>query len=215
MIIIKTMQLGPVMTNAYLVADEVTKEAVVIDPAWDGGLILEEAEKEDRQIKQIWVTHAHFDHIGGIGAIVKGLPNPPIVALHAKDRMLWQAKGGAPLFGMNFESDTEPNMELAHGQILQLGDHRVEVRHAPGHTQGHCMFYFIEAGVLFSGDVIFQGSVGRTDLPGGDWDTLFHSIQTQVLTLPDEVKILSGHGPETTVGKERRTNPFLTGSPWY
>lgn len=215
MIKIKTLQLGPVMTNAYLVADEDSKVATVIDPAWDGERILKEAEKENWQIKQIWVTHAHFDHIGGVSAIVNGLQEPPAVALHPKDDALWQAKGGAPLFGMRFESSAKPNMELSHGQVLQLGGSSAEVRHAPGHTQGHVMFYFEDAGVLFSGDVIFQGSVGRTDLPGGDWDTLLDSIHTQVLTLPDEVRILSGHGPETTVGQERRNNPFLNGGPWY
>ena len=209
MINIKTMQLGPVMTNTYLVADQDTREAAVIDPAWDGHLILEEAEKEGWLIKHIWVTHAHFDHFGGAGAVVDGLLDLPIVALHPKDRMLWRAKGGAPLFGVRFESSTKPNLELAHEQLLKLGGNTVEVRHAPGHTQGHVMFYFTEAGVLFSGDVIFQGSVGRTDLPGGSWDTLLNSIQTQVLTLPDEVRILSGHGPETTVGQERQSNFFL------
>jgi len=215
MIKIKTMQLGPVMTNAYLVADEATKEATVIDPAWDGERILEEADKSGWNIKQIWVTHAHFDHIGGVSAIVKGLEEPPVVALHPMDHALWQAKGGAPLFGMRFESDANPNLELTHGQVLQLGESSAEVRHAPGHTQGHLMFYFEKDKALFSGDVIFQGSVGRTDLPGGDWDTLLNSIQTQVLTLPDEVRIFSGHGLETTVGQERRTNPFLNGGPWY
>ena len=203
------------MTNAYLVADEATKEATVVDPAWDGERILEEANSSGWHIKQIWVTHAHFDHIGGVSAIVKGLQDPPVVALHPKDHPLWQAKGGAPLFGMRFESDANPNLELAHGQVLQLGKSFAEVRHAPGHTEGHVMFYFEEAKVLFSGDVIFQGSVGRTDLPGGDWDTLLNSIKTQVLTLPDEVRILSGHGLETTVGQERQTNPFLNGGPWY
>jgi glyoxylase-like metal-dependent hydrolase (beta-lactamase superfamily II) len=209
MINIKTMQLGPVMTNAYLVADEATLEAVVIDPAWDGDLILAEAETQGWQIRQIWVTHAHFDHMGGAGAIVDGLPEPPTVALHPNDQLLWKAKGGAPLFGMHLESSTKPNKELTHGQILKLGENTVEVRHAPGHTQGHVMFYFQEAGVLFSGDVIFSGSVGRTDLPGGSWETLLESIQEQVLSLPDEVRIYSGHGPETTVGRERQSNPFV------
>jgi glyoxylase-like metal-dependent hydrolase (beta-lactamase superfamily II) len=209
MIHIKTMQLGPVMTNAYLVADEANLEAAVIDPAWDGDLILAEAEAQGWQIRHIWVTHAHFDHMGGAGAIVDGLDNPPEVALHPKDRLLWRAKGGAPFFGVQFESSTQPTKELAHGQILKLGENTVEVRHAPGHTKGHVMFYFKEAGALFSGDVIFQGSVGRTDLPGGSWDVLLNSIQTQVLSLPDEVRIYSGHGPATTVGHERRSNPFV------
>jgi hydroxyacylglutathione hydrolase len=209
MLKINPMQLGPVMTNAYLVGDSDTKEAVVIDPAWDGEHILARAEKEGWRITQVWVTHAHFDHIGGTKAIVDGLQPPPSVALHPGDLPLWRAKGGAAYFGIPFESSAEPGVSLAHGDLLTLGNHPAEVRHAPGHTPGHVMFYFPEDGVLFSGDVIFQDSVGRTDLPGGDWNTLLNSICQQVLTLPDETRILSGHGPETTVGVERAVNPFL------
>ena len=114
MIKIKTMMLGPVMTNTYLVADEHTKEAVVIDPAWDGHLILEEAENLGWDIRHIWVTHAHFDHMGGAGAVVDGLEDPPDVALHPSDRMLWKAKGGAPLFGVRFEASTKPTIIEAY-----------------------------------------------------------------------------------------------------
>jgi glyoxylase-like metal-dependent hydrolase (beta-lactamase superfamily II) len=210
MIKILTLQLGPVMTNTYLVADHETNEAIVIDPAWDGELIVNEANKQNWEIKQIWVTHAHFDHFGGAGTLVKLLDSSLVVALHPKDKLLWSTKGGAPFFGIRFESSTKPNMKLSHGQLLKLGSNTIEVRHAPGHTNGHVMFYFIEAKVLFSGDVIFAGSVGRTDLPGGNWDILMKSIKTQVVTLPDDVRILSGHGPETTVGREKLYNPFLT-----
>jgi hydroxyacylglutathione hydrolase len=209
MLNILTLQLGPVMTNAYLVADIETKEAVVIDPAWDGHLIVAAAEKRGWQIAEVWVTHAHFDHMGGTGAILDGVTDPPAVGLHPKDLPLWRAQGGAPFFGFRIESLVEPTMELSHGQTLTLGHHSVEVRHAPGHSPGHVMFYFRDAGILFSGDVIFQGSVGRTDIPGGDWPTLLTSIREQVLTLPDETKIYSGHGPETTVAIEKRSNPFL------
>jgi glyoxylase-like metal-dependent hydrolase (beta-lactamase superfamily II) len=209
MLNILSLQLGPVMTNAYLVADTETLEAVVIDPAWDGHLIVEAAEKRDWRIVEIWVTHAHFDHMGGTGGILDGLPNPPQVALHAEDLPLWQAQGGAPYFGIHFESHAEPTVDLTHGQILALGNHTVEVRHAPGHTPGHVMFYFRDDDVLFSGDVIFKGSVGRTDLPGGDWQTLLNSIRQQVFSLPDGTAIYSGHGPVTTVAVEKNSNPFL------
>lgn len=209
MIDIVTLQLGPVMTNAYLVADPETKEAAVIDPAWDGHIIVQEADKRGWKIKKIWVTHAHFDHFGGAGAVVKALKEKPEVALHPDDRLLWRTRGGAPFFGVKFESNTSPNIKLTHQQVLTLGGNTVEVRHAPGHTKGHVMFYFKEDKVLFSGDVIFQGSVGRTDLPGGSWDTLLNSIRSQVMSLDDDVKILSGHGLATTVGRERISNPFL------
>lgn len=209
MLKIISLQLGMVMTNAYLVANADTKEAVVIDPAWDGDIILAEANKHGWHISQVWVTHAHFDHMGGTAALLDGLDPPPPVALHPGDLPLWQAKGGAPYFGVPFESSADPEVELAHGDSLVLGDIPAEVRHAPGHTPGHVMFYFPGDGVLFSGDVIFQDSVGRTDLPGGDWHTLLTSIRQQVLTLPDDTRILSGHGPETTVGRERRSNPYF------
>jgi len=222
MLEIVTFQLGPVITNAYLVADSNTKEAVVIDPAWDGQIIAAEAGGRGWDIRQIWVTHAHFDHMGGTGGLVAALNLTPSVALHPADLPLWRAQGGAPLFGFRLAPTREPDIELRHGQRLRLGEYGFEVRHAPGHTPGHVMFYCADIstaledarsvrreGVLFAGDVIFRQSIGRTDLPGGDFDTLIRSIREQVLTLPDATRILSGHMGETTVGEERRGNPFL------
>jgi hydroxyacylglutathione hydrolase len=110
---------------------------------------------------------------------------------------------------MHIDPGPEPTIDLKHGQILRLGGNQFEVRHAPGHTQGHVMFYCPAEIVLFCGDVIFEGSIGRTDLPGGDFDTLISSIRSQILSLPDNTRLLSGHGPETTVGMERRSNPYL------
>ncbi|MFH1907552.1 MAG: MBL fold metallo-hydrolase, partial [Chloroflexota bacterium] len=123
----------------------------------------------------------------------------------------WQVQGGAALFGFRIEPGPKPTIDLAHGQILQLGNITFEVRHTPGHTPGHCVFYCASAGVLFSGDLIFQNGVGRTDLPGGDWEALVKSIREQVFTLPEETRILSGHGGETRVGEERRGNPWVRG----
>jgi hydroxyacylglutathione hydrolase len=134
---------------------------------------------------------------------------PPPAALHPADLPLWQAQGGAPLFGMHIEPGPRPELSLAHGQRLQVGAYEFEVRQAPGHTPGHVIFYCAAAGVAFCGDVIFLGSIGRTDLPGGSYGQLMNSIETQVLSLPDATRLLSGHGPETTVEYERRSNPFL------
>ncbi len=201
--------LGPVLTNAYLVADPETAEAAVIDPAWDGHVILAEARRRGWRIGQLWYTHAHFDHIGGAAEIAAALNPPPLVALHPADHPLWQVQGGAALFGFRIEVGPEPTIDLRHGQTLRLGNITFEVRHTPGHTPGHCVFYCAEENTLFSGDLIFQNGVGRTDLPGGDWETLVESIRMQVFTLPDETRILSGHGLETRVREERRGNPFV------
>jgi hydroxyacylglutathione hydrolase len=210
MIEIVSFVLGPVQTNAYLVADGETGEAVVIDPAAEGEVILEEARRRGWRIGSIWLTHGHFDHLAGSAAVADGSSPPPPVAMHPDDYWLWRNEGGAPLFGMRIDPGPEPTIDLSHGQILHLGKAVFEVRHTPGHTPGHVIFYCSSAEVVFCGDLIFQGSVGRTDLPGGDYNTLIHHIQEDILTLPDDTRLLSGHGPETTVGQERRTNPFLS-----
>ncbi|HEX9617989.1 MAG TPA: MBL fold metallo-hydrolase [Anaerolineales bacterium] len=209
MLSIISFVLGLVETNTYLIADPETGEAVVIDPAGDGARIVAEADRRGWRVGSIWLTHAHFDHLAGAGEVADRLDPPPPVALHPDDYTLWRMQGGAALFGMRIDPGPEPTIDLHHGQILHLGGNRFEVRHAPGHTRGHVMFYCAEQAVLFCGDVIFQGSIGRTDLPGGDYETLLASIHSQVLVLPDETRLLSGHGPESTVGAERKYNPFL------
>ena len=203
--------LGPAMTNAYLVADSDTKDAAVIDPAWDGHIILAEAQRRGWRIAHLWYTHAHFDHIGGAAEIADALNPLPLVALHPNDHVLWRAGGGAPLFGFRIDPGPEPTIDFVHGQILRLGNAQFEVRFTPGHTMGHCVLCCAQENVCFCGDLIFAGSVGRTDLPGGDWATLETSIREQIYTLPDNTRLLSGHGPETTVGEEKQTNPFVQG----
>lgn len=210
MLEIVSFELGQVMTNTYLVADPQTDEAVVIDPADNGRLIAETARNHNWRIGNIWLTHAHFDHLAGAGGVADNVEPPPPVALHPEDYSLWRMQGGAMLFGLRIDPGPEPTIDLFHGQTLHLGGNQFDVYHAPGHTRGHVIFYCKAEKVVFSGDVIFQGSIGRTDLPGGDYNTLIASIQTQILTLPDDTRLLSGHGPETTVGAERRWNPFLT-----
>jgi hydroxyacylglutathione hydrolase len=208
---IVTLTLGVVQTNSYLVADSGSGVAAVIDPAWDGHLILSEAQKRDWRIAHLWITHAHFDHIGAAGTVANALNPLPLVALHPADHTLWRAEGGAPLFGYRIDPGPEPTIDLSDDQVMRLGKVIFEVRYTPGHTPGSCSFYCPEANVLFCGDLIFQGGVGRTDMPGGDWDALLNSIKTQVFSLPDETRLLSGHGPETTVGDEKKLNPFLAG----
>jgi glyoxylase-like metal-dependent hydrolase (beta-lactamase superfamily II) len=207
---ITSFVLGPVATNTYLVADTDTKEAVVIDPAWHDPAVVEEAARRGWMVRQIWVTHAHFDHFGGVAQLASQIEPTPAIALHPLDLALWQVGGGAAIFGMHIPTPPIPTLQLAHGQVLQLGKNIFEVRHVPGHSPGHVVFYCAEEGVMFCGDTIFWGSIGRTDLPGGDEATLIRYIQERILTLPDDTRLLTGHGEETSVGQEKRWNPFLT-----
>jgi glyoxylase-like metal-dependent hydrolase (beta-lactamase superfamily II) len=206
---IVTLPLGPVRTNAYLIADSASGDAAVIDPAWDGEVILAEAQKRGWRIAHLWYTHAHFDHIGGAAAIADALNPLPLVALHPADHDLWKAAGGGPLFGFQIDPGPEPTIDFTHGQLLRLGNNTFEVRCTPGHTPGHVVLYCAEASVCFCGDLIFAGSVGRTDLPGGNWEMLVESIRKQIFSLPPETRLLSGHGEETTVDREKRSNPFV------
>jgi glyoxylase-like metal-dependent hydrolase (beta-lactamase superfamily II) len=203
--------LGPADTNAYLVADPASGDAAVIDPSWDGQVILAEARRRGWRIAHLWYTHAHFDHIGGAAAIADALNPLPLVALHPADHTLWRAGGGGPLFGYHIDPGPEPTIDLVPGLLLRLGNVTLEVRHTPGHTPGHVVLYCPEEKACFCGDLIFQGSVGRTDLPGGDWEALEESIRTQIYTLPADTRLLPGHGPETTVGEEKVYNPFVSG----
>lgn len=209
MLEIVSFTLGPVQTNAYLIADPETKEAAVIDPSWDGQIILADAQARGWRIGHLWYTHAHFDHIGGAAAIADALNPLPLVALHPADHVLWRAGGGGRMFGFRIDPGPEPAIDFMHGQTLKLGSNTFEVRHVPGHTPGHVILYCAAERVCFCGDLVFAGGVGRTDFPGGSWESLVNSIRTQVYTLPDETRLLSGHGPETTVGEEKVSNPFV------
>lgn len=205
-------ELGLAVTNTYLLGDPDTKNAVVIDPAWDGEQIAGVALDRGWQINAIWLTHAHFDHFGGVSGIEKSTDTLIPVALHPLDFPLWQVHGGATYFGITeFDPGPEPTIDLEAGMELTLGTYRFEVRHTPGHSLGHVIFVSEGLGVVFCGDLIFSGSVGRTDLQGGNWDTLLQSIREEILVLPDETHLFTGHGPPTTVGKERQSNPFITG----
>jgi hydroxyacylglutathione hydrolase len=132
------------------------------------------------------------------------------VALHPEDHVLWRAGGGGKLFGFEIDPGPEPTIDFQQGQILKLGSNEFEVRHTPGHTRGLCVLYVAKENICFCGDLIFKGSVGRTDLPGGDWATLENSIRAQIFTMPAATRLLSGHGPETTVGNEKQFNPFVS-----
>lgn len=202
--------LGPVQTNCYLVADLDTNEAIVIDPAWDGGLIAKTATEHGWQIQAIWLTHAHFDHIGGVADLVNALPEEIPVYLHPDDHELYREGGSAARFGIHIERGPEP-LPLEDGQRLNVGSYTFEARHTPGHRPGHSVFYCAQTSTLFSGDLLFHRSVGRTDLPSGNWADLERSIREKVYVLPEDVRVYSGHGEVTSVGDEMRGNGFVRG----
>jgi hydroxyacylglutathione hydrolase len=194
--------------NGYLVRCEVTGEQIAIDPGGEVAAMADAVAEAGGALAAIVLTHAHMDHIEGVAALVARSPAP--IYLHPEDLPLYNAAPHqAAMFGLRMAQPPIPDRELAHGQTLHVGRTRLEVRHAPGHSPGHVVLYSPDAGVAFVGDVVFAGSIGRTDLPGGSFDQLMRSIREQILTLPDGTRLLSGHGPATSVERERRTNPFL------
>jgi glyoxylase-like metal-dependent hydrolase (beta-lactamase superfamily II) len=200
---------GQLAENCYLIADRSTGEAVIIDPGEESAMFLAELDTRGWSLKGIWLTHAHVDHIMGVGAVRRATGAP--VHLHPLDRPLYDAlpQYGAWL-GMRLESPPAPDVELRPGTQIRVGRQAFDVRFTPGHSPGSVSF--VGHGMVFGGDVLFNGSIGRTDLPGGDFATLMSTLQSQFLSLPDSTVVHSGHGPDTTVGIERLTNPFLTGS---
>ena len=210
MLEILSLPSGPLSTNAYLLADPASGEAAVIDPAWDGAGLADAAAGSGWTLLQVWYTHAHFDHFAGAAGLAEALGRQDLpVALHFADLELWQSGGEGRGLGYDTPPGPTPSIDLAVTRELRLGGLTFQVRHTPGHTPGSCIFHCAAAGVLFSGDLIFQAGVGRTDLPGGDWDALVESILREVFSLPEGTRILPGHGPETRVGLEMRTNPWV------
>jgi glyoxylase-like metal-dependent hydrolase (beta-lactamase superfamily II) len=200
---------GQLAENCYLVADRGTGEAVIIDPGEESAMFLAELDTRAWSLRGIWLTHAHVDHILGVGAVHRATGAP--IHLHPLDRPLYQAlpQYGAWL-GLEVEPPPPPDVELRPGTELRVGRFAFEVRFTPGHSPGSVSF--VGQGRVFGGDVLFNGSIGRTDLPGGDFPTLRSTLHSQFLSLPDSTIVHSGHGPDTTIGVERLTNPFLTGS---
>ncbi|MEA4906101.1 MAG: MBL fold metallo-hydrolase [Chloroflexi bacterium] len=209
MLEIMPFTLGSYANNTYLLIDPHTRAAVAIDPPARPQPLLDRLREKQAALGQIWLTHAHFDHIAGVTELATATLPPPQVALHPEDLPLWRQSGGAGWFGVQLDPGPEPEVALRHDQVLHLGDNAVEVRHTPGHTPGHVIFYLPGQKTVLCGDLIFYHSVGRTDLPGSNFGQLITSIRQYILDLPDETLLLSGHGQQTTVGEERRHNPFL------
>jgi hydroxyacylglutathione hydrolase len=206
-LLIIALSVGLIETNCYVVGCEETKEGVVIDPGGHPQRILAEVERQGLTVKYVLNTHAHFDHTDANGAVVAATGAP--LALHAADGPILKASGGAALFGLQADPSPPPDLDLHDGDELEIGTLRFKVLHTPGHTPGHVCFYEAAEGVLFDGDVLFYRGIGRTDLPGGSWPKLLYSIQHVLFALPDETVVYSGHGPATTIGEEKRFNPWL------
>lgn len=204
-----TLTNGVFAQNCHILVDRDAGDAVLVDPGEEADLFLRRLATEGVSLKAIWLTHAHVDHILGVAAVVEATGAP--IYLHPADRPWYDAlPEQAVRFGLSAEAPPPPDADLAQGMSLALGGLSFEVRHVPGHTPGHVAF--VGQGTALVGDCLFAGSIGRTDLPGGDTETLLASIRDQLLTLPDETAVYPGHGPATTIGRERRSNPFLTGA---
>jgi glyoxylase-like metal-dependent hydrolase (beta-lactamase superfamily II) len=194
-------------TNCYIVGCEDTKEGAIIDPGGDAKLILGEVERLGLKIKYVINTHGHFDHTLANKEVVKATGAP--LAIHSADAPMLTQGGGAFFFGIMGKASPPANTILEEGQVLTLGNIQLKVFHMPGHSPGSICLYNEKESVLFDGDVLFNMGIGRYDLPGGNYGVLMQSIR-RLLALPDETAVYPGHGPATTIGRERRSNPFLS-----
>ena len=207
-----TLPVTAFQQNCSIVWCDETMKAAIIDPGGEVPRLLEVADRLGVQLEQIWLTHAHIDHAGGTARLARER-QLPIVGPHPGDRFWIDAlpQQGA-MFGFPAAEAFEPDRWLADGDTVQIGQCTLQVRHCPGHTPGHVVFFSPEARRAFVGDVLFADSIGRTDFPGGDYQTLIDSITQRLWPMGDDVVFIPGHGPESTFGRERRTNPFVGGT---
>jgi hydroxyacylglutathione hydrolase len=219
--IIEELTVTAFQQHTRIVACESTRQAICIDPGDEAERIVETLERLSLNLQGIALTHAHLDHVGGVAALKKLKPDATI-NLHQGDEFMYRALPEQPAWigipraqwaslGLAFEPPPPVDHYWTDGEIYDVGELKLEVLHCPGHTPGHVVFYAPKERKVFVGDVLFAGSVGRTDLPGGSTEQLLDSIKNKLLTLGDDVTVYSGHGPLTTIGEERLTNPFLTG----
>ena len=212
--IIESRAVGPFMKNGFLVGCEETREAVIIDPGDEVQSLLTVVQQNNLTIRHILLTHAHIDHVTGVAAAKKALGVP--VYLHRDDLFLYDhAVESGLLFGLHVEPPPSIDIYYKPGQVIPFGTLEARPHHTPGHCPGGVCLQIGKAGEtgkdLFVGDTLFAGSIGRTDLPGGDYATLMVSIRTVLFAFGDDAVVHPGHGPDTTIGHERRTNPFLVG----
>ncbi len=208
---IKTLVVGPLEVNCYLVWDEDNNQGIVIDPGAEGSMIIEEIEKEGFTPTHIVNTHCHVDHIGANADLKEAFPEA-LLAIPEKDLPLFRAPHNPMLVMMcRAKPSPEPDLLLKEGDTIPVGNHELVVIETPGHTIGSISLYCPDSKVLFTGDTLFAGSVGRTDLPFSEHEALFRSVRQKLFVLPDETEVLPGHGPPSTIGREKRFNPFFSG----
>ena len=204
--IVQELVVGPLMANCFIFGCKQTREAVVIDPGGDVPRILAAVDRLGLKVKYIIDTHGHFDHVSGNGPLKKATGAD--ILIHPLDApMLENLSSNAAIFGISVANSPPCDSTIAEGDVIACGQHQLAVIHTPGHTPGGIAL--VTNGIVFVGDTLFAGSIGRTDFPGGDFDTLIASIQTKLFAMEDDVRVFSGHGPETSIGRERRYNPFV------
>ena len=204
-------QLGPVVTNTYILLEEDTKEAVIIDPADNADELIQFLEDGGYSLDGVMLTHGHHDHIGALAGLREHYDPWKLRVYAAKPEqevLMVKEYNMSPQFGEGYT--THANMMIDDRQVFEVtSKHKCQCLYTPGHTLGSCCYYFAEEGWLFAEDTLFAGSVGRTDLPTGDGEALMRSLNDVVMSLPDPVVVFPGHGPSTTIGDERATNPFV------
>ncbi len=206
--ILETFVVGPLQCNCTILGDEETHEAIVIDPGDEITRIHRRLTELGLTLKQILITHGHIDHVGG-ALKLKRLTGAPILLNQNDLELLAMMEEQASWIGVPTPEVAPPDESLKDGLVVGLARYPAQVVHTPGHTQGSICLHFAPQKLLFAGDTLFAGSIGRTDLPGGDYPQILHSIHSKLLVLPEETRVIAGHGPTTTIGEEREFNPFL------
>lgn len=207
--IVQRMVVGPIQANCFIIGDETTKKAAIIDPGDEGDAILAAVEKLGLDIEYIIATHGHFDHNAGVPAIKEKMPDVPFL-LHEEDIFFVRdSKASARKWGITIDQVPDPDRFIKEGETIEVGNIKLKVIHTPGHSPGGVSLLCDEG--IFVGDTLFQGSIGRTDFRAGSMPELKSSIREKLYTLPDDTIVYTGHGPETTIGEEKKYNMFVKG----
>ncbi len=206
---VKVIPVTPFQQNCTLLICEQSNKAAIVDPGGDIDTILREVAAEGVEVEKILLTHGHLDHVGGTQPLAREL-SKPVIGPH-KDDAFWldQLEQQSQMFGFPRTESFKPDQWLEEGETVQVGELSLEVLHVPGHTPGHIVFFEPKSQILIAGDILFRGSIGRTDFPMGDFDTLIRGIKGKLWQLPEATRVIPGHGPATTIGNEMRSNPFV------